>query len=170
MRFLIEQRFPGALVEVEEAFTDPAYLARLAALPKLGEPELLDRAEDGDQVLMSVRYRFVGEVSGAVRAVVDPARLGWIEESTLDRRTHVTTWTIVPDHYGGLLRCSGTYTLLEDSGTLLEDSGSVIRRAEGEIRVSVPLVGGKVERAIVSGLEEHAEAEEAVMAAFLAEG
>lgn len=161
VRFQIEQRFPGTLPVVEAALIDPAYLARLSALPKLGAPELLDRSEDGDLVLLSVRYRFVGEVSSAVRAVVDPARLGWIEESTLDRRTHITTWTIVPDHYGGLLRCSGTYTL--------HDEGETTRRvADAEIKVSVPLVGGKVERAIVSGLQEHADAEEAVMAEHLA--
>lgn len=161
VRFEIEQRFPGSLEAVEEALIDPAYLKRLSALPKLGAPELLDRTDDGHLVLLSVRYQFVGEVSSAVRAVVDPARLGWIEESTLDRRTHVTTFTIVPDHYGGLLRCSGTYTLREaDGGT--------VRTAEGDIKVSVPLVGGKVERAIVSGLREHAEAEVAVMAEHLA--
>lgn len=161
VRFRIEQRFPGPLQAVEDALIDPAYLRRLSELPKLGQPELLDRSEDGHLVLMSVRYRFVGEVSSAVRAVVDPARLGWIEESTLDRRTHVTTWTIVPDHYGGLLRCGGTYTLSEEGEATL-------RTADAEIKVSVPLVGGKVERAIVSGLEEHAEAEVAVMAAHLA--
>lgn len=161
VRFQIEQRFPGPLAQVEDALVDPAYIARLSALPKLGAPELLDRTVDGELVLLSVRYRFVGEVSPAVRTVVDPARLGWIEESTLDRRTHVTTWTIVPDHYGGLLRCAGTYTL--------QAAGDVtIRVADADIKVSVPLVGGKVERAIISGLREHAEAEEAVMAAHLA--
>ncbi|MGI8794458.1 MAG: DUF2505 domain-containing protein [Acidimicrobiales bacterium] len=162
MRFEIEQRFTGALEVVEAAFTDPDFLTRLAALPKLGQPELLDRSEDGKLVLMSVRYHFVGDISSAVRAVVDPSRLVWIEESTLDRTTHMTTWTIVPEHYGGLLRSSGTYEL-RDLG-----DGSVLRRATGELKVSVPLVGGRVERAIVSGLEEHAALEEDVMSEFLA--
>ena len=164
MRFRIEQRLPGPLAAVEEAFADPAFLARLAVLPKLGEPELRHRAEDGHLVHLSVHYQFVGEVSSAVRAVVDPERLGWVEESTLDRRTHVTTWTIVPDHYGSLMRCSGTYTLSERSAT------EVQREALGDIKVSVPLVGGRVERAIVSGLEEHAVLEAQVMAEHLAQG
>lgn len=161
MRFRIEQRLPGPLLAVEEAFTDPAFLARLAALPKLGAPELIRRTEDGSLVHLAVHYQFVGEVSSAVRAVVDPSRLGWVEESTLDRTTHITTWTIVPDHYGSLLRCSGTYTLTDDAGV-------VVRIAEGDMKVAVPLVGGRVERAIVSGLEEHAALEAEVMADHLA--
>lgn len=164
VHFVIDQLLPGPLRAVEDAFVDPAFLARLATLPKLGQPELLDRTDDGPLVHLRVHYQFVGEVSAAVRAVVDPARLGWVEESTLDRASHLTTWTIVPDHYGSLLRCTGTSTLADDDG------GGVRRRAEGDIHVPVPLVGGRVERAIVSGLEEHAVLEAEVMAAHLASG
>jgi hypothetical protein len=39
--------------------------------------------------------------------------------------------------------------------------------AEGDLRVRFPLVGGRVERAIVSGLEEHAELEAQVMTRWL---
>ena len=104
-----------------------------------------------------IRYAFAGELSPAVTAVVDPARLTWVEESATDRRTHHTTFTIVPDHYGSRLRCSGTFSLAEAPG------GASVRTAEGELKVSFPLVGGKVERAIVSGLEEHAELEAEVL-------
>jgi hypothetical protein len=97
-----------------------------------------------------------------VTAVVDPARLTWIEDSTLDRRSHRTTFSIVPDHYRDRLACEGTFTLQPDGeGTR--------RTAEGDLRVRFPLVGGKVERAIVSGLEEHAELEADVMSRWLEE-
>jgi hypothetical protein len=43
------------------------------------------------------------------------------------------------------------------------------RVAEGDVRVSFPLVGGKVERAIVSGLSEHADLEVAVVNGWLAD-
>jgi len=161
VRFRIEQRFAGSLVDVENAFVDAAFLERLGTLPKLGAPTLVHQVVNGDEVQQSVRYRFTGEVNAAVRRVVDPARLTWVEESTLDRTTHRTTWRIVPDHYPGLIRGHGTFQLSEAA------DGGTIRVAEGEIRVSVPLVGGKVERAIVSGLEEHAAAEEQVMNEWL---
>jgi uncharacterized protein YndB with AHSA1/START domain len=160
VRFRIEQRFRHDVERVEAALLDPAFLARMAELPKLGRPELLGREEDGTEVRMRVRYAFAGELSSAVRRVVDPARLTWVEESTTDRTTHQATFRIVPDHYGGMLRCQGTFALTPSA------TGST-RLAEGELRVSVPLVGGKVERAIVSGLEEHALAEASLVDAWL---
>jgi hypothetical protein len=162
VRFTIEQHFAGPLERVESAFVDPEFLQRLSELPKLGQPQLIHQVVAGDLVHQWVQYRFVGEVNAAVRRVVDPARLTWVEESTLDRRTHDTGWKIEPDHYKHLLKSSGTFRLVEDGPERTK------RVTEAEIKVSVPFVGGKVEQAIVSGLREHAVLEEQVMAEWLA--
>jgi hypothetical protein len=98
-----------------------------------------------------------------VTAVLDPARLTWVEEAQLDRATHVSTFAIVPDHYADRLRCSGTFSLEEEPG------GTTLRRTEADIKVRYPLVGGKVERAIVSGLAEHAAREAEVVTRWLLE-
>lgn len=165
MRFTIEQTFAGPLERVEAALVDPAYLERLSTLPKLGRPTLVHRVEAGDLVHQWVKYAFTGEVNSAVRRVVDPARLTWVEESTLDRRTHVTTWRIVPDHYRNLLRSAGEFRLAPEPG----DPARTRRTTDAELKVSVPLVGGKVEAAIVSGLREHAAAEVDVLDEWLSE-
>ena len=152
MRFHLEQEFDLPLQEVEDAYVDPDFIERLAELPRLGHPELLDQQRDGPVVRQRVRYRFEGDLSSAVTRVVDPKRLTWVEESTLDRRVHRTTFVIRPDHYGNRLESSGTFTLYS--------IGKGTRRvAEGELRVHVPFVGGKVERAIISGLADHAARE-----------
>jgi len=160
VRFRIEQRFDAPLEQVEAALLDPAFLERLATLPTLGRPELLDQREEGGLVRRRIRYAFVGELSSAVTAVVDPAKLTWVEDSTLDRHTHGTTFRIVPDHYRDRLAASGTF-VLQSAG------GGTRRVAEGDLRVRFPLVGSKVERAIVSGLREHAAAEERAMREWL---
>ena len=160
MRFTIEQRFPGPLGAVEAAYLDPHFLEEMGRLPKLGRPRLLDQTEEGDTVGRRIHYTFAGDLSPAVTAVVDPDKLSWVEESTLDRRTHRTTFRIVPDHYGRRLACSGTFVLLPDAN-------GTRRVTEGDIEVRFALVGGRVERAIVSGLQEHAGLEEKVMAAWL---
>lgn len=152
MRFSLEQVFPGPLERVEAALLDPAFLTRMATLPKLGAPELLDVTENGTSVRRRVRYRFSGDLSPAVTAVVDPAKLTWVEDATVDRVSHRTTFRIVPDHYANRLKCNGTF-VLEDV------PGGVRRRLDADLRVSFPLVGGKVERAIVSGLRDHAALE-----------
>jgi hypothetical protein len=149
---------------VEGALSDPDFLASMAGLPKLGRPTLLERSDDGDTIRTRVRYAFVGELSSAVRAVVDPAQLTWVEDLTTDRRTHRSRFTILPDHYANLLRAGGTFTMAPH--TEVDPAGS-IRTAEGTVEVSVPFVGGKVERAIVSGLEDHARAEAELMEQWL---
>ena len=107
-----------------------------------------------------VRYAFTGSLSPAVTRVVDPERLTWVEESRLDRSTHCTTFTVRPDHYADRFTCAGTITL--------EPAGDGTRRTlEGDLRVRFPLVGGKVEHAIVAGLRDHASAEAQVVQAWL---
>jgi hypothetical protein len=162
MRFRIEQRVPAPARAVQDALVDPAYLERLAELPKLGRPELLDSQRDGATVRQRVRYRFAGELNAAARAALDPRRLTWIEDSTIDLDACRTTFRILPDHYADRLSCSGTF--------VVADEGDGCRRtAEGEMKVRMPLVGGKVEQAIVSGLREHAAAEATVLREWLQE-
>lgn len=165
MRFRVEQRFAAPLAAVEAALLDPEFLNRLAQLPRLGAPELLGTEVDGDTVRQQVRYRFAGDLSPAVTAVVDPARLTWVEETAYDRGAHRGEHHVVPDHYGGRLTASYS-TNLQESG---DDPGTTVRTTEGEVRVRFPLVGGKVERAIVGGLTEHAGLEAEVLDRWLAE-
>lgn len=163
MHFRIEQRFALPLDIVEEALSDPKFIEAMAELPRLGHPQLIVHERTVASIHQQVRYAFAGELSSAVRAVVDPALLTWIEDSTTDLTTHEAEFRILPDHYASLLSCRGTF--------ILSPVGAGSRRvAEGDIKVSVPLVGGKVERAIVSGLDEHAQAEVGLLQEWAARG
>ncbi len=154
VRFRLEQRFAAPLLAVEEAFVELELLAHLGELPDLGRPQLLEQFSDDGTVRQRVRYKFQGQLSSAVTSVIDPDRLTWVEESTLDRATHTTDFVIRPDHYPDRLRCSGTVTLDED-----EDEGATTRLTEGDLRVRAMLVAGRVERAIIAGLHDHAAAQ-----------
>ncbi len=163
MRFRIEQRFTHPLHRVEAAFLDPELLQRMAELPQLGRPELLEQSRQGTVVVRRVRQRFAGDLPSAVTAVVDPARLTWVDESTADLATHRSDHRVVPDHYGGRLR--STYvTELRDDG-----AGGTVRVTDGEVGVRFPLVGGKVERAIVSELRRYAGSEAELVESWLSE-
>ena len=163
MRFRLDQQLPFPVLAIEAALADPAFLEHASRLPDLGSPVLLERRVEGDLVHLRIRRRFVGELSPAVTSVVDPAKLTWVEESTLDRHAHRSEHRIVPDHYRERLRCAFA-TQLQASG-----QAGAERVAEGELRVRFPLVGGKVERAIVSGLVRHAEREADVLTRWLQE-
>src|SRR5262249_39164023 len=152
MNFRIEQRIPAPLTAVEAALLDREFIAATATLPKLGEPELLEQQRDGDRVHQRVRYRFTAELSSAVMRVIDPAKLTWIDDARFDLTPHTARDAILPEYSADRLQASYAVTL--------EPLGNSTRRvATGELKVRVPLLGGRVERAIVSGLEEHAAAE-----------
>lgn len=163
MRFTIDQRFSAAPDTVARAYADPALYDAFQELPKMSRPEVLHHEADGDVVTLQIRHRFSGHLSPAARAVLDPARLTWVEHARHDLAERRTTFTMVPDHYADRFRCSGTFRFADaDGGT--------VRHCAGEIRVKALLVAGAVEGAIVSGLREHLDEEVAVVEAFLTPG
>jgi len=161
VRFRLDQHFATPAGEVAAAFVDSELLAHLCGADDLGRPELLERVEEGEVVRLRVRYAFTGVLSPPLSAVVEPARLTWVEESTLDRRTHRTEFHVVPDHYPGRLRCAGTIELHDDG------HGGARRIAEGTLEVGIPVLGGKVERAVVEALVAQAATQARVVGEWL---
>ena len=110
---------------------------------------------------MRIRYRFVGHLPSAAAAVLDPKKLTWVEESTHNLVDHTVTWRLVPDHYADRFRANGTSALRADGNV-------TVRQTRGDLVVKTPFVGRLVERALVSGLKEHLDAEAPRVAAWVA--
>jgi hypothetical protein len=161
MDFTLQQEIPAPVSAVDDALVDPTFLARMAELPKLGSADVLEHARDGDTVALQVRYLFQADLSAAVTRVVDPSQLTWVEDSTCDLAAHHTTCVIRPDHYENML--SGSY-----EAQIVASPAGCVRTVTGIIKVKVPLFGGKVEKAIVGGLGENAEAQTALITEWLA--
>jgi hypothetical protein len=135
--------------------------ATFKGMAKIAPPEVVDHERDGDTVRLRLRCRFTGHLPAAAHAVLDPRKLTWIEESTHDLAAHTVSWRLVPDHYGDRFRASGTIRLRADGDT-------TVRLTTGELVVKTPFVGRVVERALVSGLQEHLDAEAPRVAAWVA--
>jgi hypothetical protein len=163
MNFEIDPRVVALPAAVGAALVDPGFIAATADLPKVGGAKLLDQKRDGTRIHQRIRYRFTGELSSAVTAVVDPDRLTWVDESDHDLTTHQSDHRIVPDHYQDRLRASYAQQLEPDG-----DANRTRRVISGAMKVKVLLVGGKVEGAIVSGLKEYAVAEAELLTRWLA--
>ncbi len=161
MRFRIEQRLTASVERVEAALLDAAWYQAVHASEAVWAPELLDVEDSGGPLVgLRVRYRFRGRLNAAAARVVDPARLSWVEVSTLDRGSHTIDLRVEPDSYADKLRFTGSIVLTPQGA-------STGRELDGEVKVRIPLVGGKVEGAVVSGLREHAGVEEGVFATFV---
>ena|SRR5436853_5547582 len=168
MRFEIEQKIAGPVEAVARLYTERRFYEELAGMPKLGRPEVLERREDGSLVHLAVRFRFTGNLSPAVTAVVDPAKLSWVEESVHDLDEHAVTFRMNPDHYADRLHSDGAVRYEPDG------AGVTRRMTEAELTVRVPLLlgggraAGAVEGAIVSGLRDYLAAEVEVVERLLA--
>ena len=161
MRFSLQQALPGAVDDVVAAFVDPAFYEALRQLPNVEAPQFLEQQVDGRTVRQRIRYRFSGELSSAVTRVIDPARLTWVDDAVFDLDARTATFRILPDHYANRLTASGRYRFQPVGG-------GTQRLIEGDLKVHMPLVGGKVERAIVSGIERHLGDEARLLGSWLA--
>jgi hypothetical protein len=121
-------------------------------------PEVLEHQDDGHHTRLWIRYQFSGTVSGTVRAVVDPAKLTWVSELTVDPKAATVEFQLHPDHYPDRLDCSGSYVFRARGRSTDE-------LITGRLTVHYPVVGRSIERVIFGGIQEHF-AEEAALAAL----
>ena len=170
MRFSVEHRFAAPLRAVERAMTDPEFFAELRNLPGIEAPVLLERRERPGWVDLDVRYVFSGDLPSVARRVLGRGELAWVQRSTVDLERHRTDFTIVPEAHADLLTCTGVYVLRSASPVPSAQAGSdqTARTISGELRVRVPLLGGRAERAIASGLVERLDAEAEALQRWLA--
>jgi hypothetical protein len=159
MKFRIRQTFSGTPQEVMRAYADPNFYPYLQNLTKVGQPQVVDRRDEGGQALLWVRYKFIAALPGAARKFIDPNRLTWVEATRFDFEARVAYSQLNPDHYPDKLAAQATATFTADAGP----NGGTTRTIDGELVVrGVPLLGSKVEQAIVGGLREHMVEEQPV--------
>jgi hypothetical protein len=151
MDFTVEQTYDADPDVIARAYTDPALYEVIGEVSRLGRPEVLERRDAGDDVVeLRIRYRFTGDLSSAARAVLDPEKLSWVEHSTHDLGRGEVAFRLEPDHYADRFRASGTCRIGPGPG-----GPGAVRTVTGTVKVKALVVGGAVERAIVSGLSDH---------------
>jgi hypothetical protein len=160
VRFEISQDFRHDPRSVDGAYADPDLYPTLVGLPNLGGMEVRSHQRDGDTVRLNVHTMFMREFSPAVAAAIDPSKLSWVQESVFDLAAGTATFRFVPDNYADRFSAAGT------TRTATKGTGAT-RTLTGEVKVRAPLVGGRVEKAIVEGLQEYLAAEAALVDAFL---
>ncbi len=103
-----------------------------------GEPKVLEHRAHATRAVLRVHYRFTADLPSAATRVIDPRKLTWVEETTYDLAARTSRSKLLPDHYPDRLTASAVARFTE-AGTGTE------RRIEGDLKVRMPLVGGKVE-------------------------
>ena len=163
MHLHLEHRIDAPLDVVERAALDPRFDAKLAGLPNVAERTVTRREDRADGTIHRVvRYRFTGAIPAPVVKAIGGAVIGWDEIADFDPRNHVWRFEIRPHVLPGRITCSGRYAL--------EPADDATRRTvDVDVRVGVPLVGGRVEKVIASGLRDNMAAEAELLASYVHE-
>jgi len=162
VKFSIGQNVAVAPDAAVAAYANPAFYENRAPSGDITLVELVSHEDKGTQARLEVRYQFTGSVSSAVRAVIDPAKMSWVTRTDIDKAHCRSSFTVLPDHYPDRLECRGTFTFTEGAS----GPGTTVVTVEGDLKVHVFLVGGKVEQLIVSGLRTYLQAEIATLPDF----
>ncbi|MGH2694449.1 MAG: DUF2505 domain-containing protein [Actinomycetota bacterium] len=147
MDFEITHSFPAPPGDVAAVLLDRRFQDSLAEVSTaLSAREVLSQEERGDGTVIRRVRCVLGVDLGAAKTFIGDSEPAWVEEARWNPGAMAWTWEIEPEVGGQLLTASGTVEL--DGGP--EETA---RTVLGDVRVKVPLYGGRVEGLIVEHLE-----------------
>lgn len=152
VKFGFEQRWNATVDDVVEVYLDPAFWSGLSSLRATKAPMVLDIERGDRRAVVRLRYGLAVDLPREAARFIDPGDVTWVEETTWDLSQRSASVRFLPEQGAGLLRASAT-------ASMTAEGADAVRAVRGELKVRIPLVGGKVERAIVEGVGEHLDAE-----------
>jgi len=155
VRIAIRQAVAVPPAQAIAAYGSLAFYADRQTKDDIAVLEVVRHDDDGERVLIEVRFAFTGSVSPAVRAVIDPTKMSWITRTEVRPSEARTDWAVLPDHYPDRLKAGGSYRFAPGD----DGPASTVVSVDGDLKVQVPIVGRPVERVIVSGLARYIEDE-----------
>lgn len=136
-------------------YLDADFWSSMEGLTTTSPPTVLGIERRGDTALVRLRYRLSVELPSQAARFIDPDDVAWVEETTWRLTERRASVRFLPEQAAGLLRASADVTLAAAGA-------ETTREIRGDLKVRIPLVGGRVEHAIVDGigttLEEEADA------------
>ena len=160
VKFEFEQRWTASVDEVVDVYLDESFWTGMVNLRKTSPPTVLDIARRADSAVVRLHWVLSVDLPREAARFIDPDDVAWVEETNWDLSSGVARVSFHPDQAAGLLRASAT--------ARLEEVGSeAVRSIDGDLSVRIPLLGRKVEPAIVEGVVEHLGEEAEAIAARL---
>ncbi|MGH9107673.1 MAG: DUF2505 family protein [Acidimicrobiales bacterium] len=149
MRILLDQPIAASAEDAQGAFLDPEFYRSLGHLEAISAPEVRSFEPGPGRARSVLGYRFSGQLNGAARTILDPAKLTWSQVTEVDLATRRSQVTMVPDNYANLLSFSGWYELRATGAQ------ECCQHFEAELRVHFPLLGPLAERVIAGSIRDN---------------
>lgn len=160
MKFGFEQRWTATVADVVNLYCDEAFWSSVTGFTKTSAPMVLEITRDGDTAFTRLNWKLVVDLPRQASRFLDPDNVAWVEETTWNIPDANATVGFVPSQGASLLKANASIAVVADGD-------EAIRRVTGELHVRIPLLGGKVEHAIVDGIGDHLTEEADVVAAKL---
>ena len=160
VKFGFEQRWNASVDDVIEVYLDESFWTSLADLSTTTPPTVLDISRSGDRAVVRLHWVLSVDLPKEAARFIDPDDVAWVEETRWNLTDRAAEVTFQPDQAAGLLRASA-------AARLQPVGDDAVRTIKGELKVRIPLLGHKVEPAIVDGVGDHLEEEAGAVAARL---
>lgn len=161
VRLTLAHTFDAAPDQVAKALLDPGFQSSLSDIGALAERRVLSQEKTATGAVRRVRCVLDVEMNGVARRFLGTGDPAWVEVAVWDAAAMEWAWHVEPEVGGDLLDARGT-TSLRPAGKGTE------KVIEADVRVKVPLYGGKVEGWISDGLRHAYDQEADRLAAWLA--
>ena len=147
MDFEFHHTIPAPPEDVAEVLLDRKFQSSLTKLGALSERKVLSQKKDSDGLIhRRIRCVLDIDVEGVAKKFIGGADPAWVEEAVWHPEDMVWKWEVHPEVAKELLEASGTISLKPTkTGTK--------RVVEGQLKVRVPIYGGRVEGWVVEGLK-----------------
>jgi hypothetical protein len=163
VQFDASHDFDARPEQVGALMVDPDFEARVD-LPDLAPPDVVVHAQEGDDTVLRLRYEFIGHLDPIAKRVVGNRRLTFLQEVRLDVEAGRGMLRLAVESDPKRVRGEAAIRIDGTAGD------ACVRTLRGTFTVSLPLVGGTAERALLPGILRRFDVEAVALAQRLREG
>jgi Protein of unknown function (DUF2505) len=149
MQISLDQPIGVSAEAAQAAFVDPAFYQSLGELSGISAPEVRSFSENAGRAHLVIGYRFVGQLNGPAKRILDPDKITWAQVTDVDLAARRSEVRMVPDNYQSLLSFSASYELRS------EGDNQCSQHFEGDLRVRMPILGPLAERALGGSIRQN---------------
>ena len=162
VKFGFEQRWTAPVDDIMATYLDPGFWTGIDGFSNMAPPELLgiDRDDGARTALVRLKYKVDAKLPSQAARFIDPNDVAWVQETSWDLDALTADVRFLPVQAAGLIRAEAKIVVT----TVGDDT---VRELRGEFKVKIPLVGSKVEKAVVGDIGTNLEEEADLVAGHL---
>jgi hypothetical protein len=161
MEIRLSHRFPCSPSAYWDYTREPAFEAQVRSEAEV-DYALLESRDNGAHNFTRARVSPRKELPALAQKAMGQARLSYVQEIDADSEKFTTRWKVVSDFMSDKVRCQG-------SSRVVATPDGCERIIEGSIDVSVPIIGGQIEKQIVGEISRSYERAADVLRRFIQE-